>query len=63
MKGIVLLAVALVSLPAVAAAQQTELGGKVRSGREVTIPAGETVQGDLVATGGTVRVDGRVDGD
>jgi cytoskeletal protein CcmA (bactofilin family) len=61
-KGIVLLAVALVSLPA-AAAQQTELGGKVRSGREVTIPAGETVQGDLVATGGTVRVDGRVDGD
>jgi cytoskeletal protein CcmA (bactofilin family) len=63
MKGIVLLAVALVSLPAAAAAQQTELDGKVRSGREVTIPAGETVQGDLIATAGTVRVDGRVDGD
>jgi hypothetical protein len=62
MRGIVL-AVALVALPAAAAAQQTELGGKVRSGREVTIPAGETVRGDLVATGGTVRVDGRVDGD
>jgi hypothetical protein len=63
MKGIVVLAVALVSLPAAAAAQQNELGGKVRSGQEVTIPAGETVRGDLVASGGTVRVDGRVDGD
>jgi hypothetical protein len=33
MKGIVFLAVALASLPAAAATQQTELGGKVRSGR------------------------------
>jgi cytoskeletal protein CcmA (bactofilin family) len=63
MKGIMLLAVVLTSLWAPAAAQQTELGGKVRSGREVTVPAGETVQGDLIASGGTVRVDGRVDGD
>jgi cytoskeletal protein CcmA (bactofilin family) len=63
MKAMVLVAVALVSLSAPAATQQSELGGKVRSGREVTIPAGETVQGDLIASGGTVRVDGRVDGD
>jgi cytoskeletal protein CcmA (bactofilin family) len=63
MKTRVLVAVALVSLSGPAAAQQSELGGKVRSGREVTIPAGETVQGDLIASGGTVRVDGRVDGD
>jgi cytoskeletal protein CcmA (bactofilin family) len=63
MKAIVVLAVALVSLSGTAQAQQSELGGKVRSGREVTVPAGETVQGDLIATGGTVRVDGRVDGD
>src|SRR5215216_7024531 len=63
MKGIVVLAVALASLSFPAAAQQTELGGKVRSGREVTVPAGESVQGDLVASGGTVRIDGRVDGD
>jgi cytoskeletal protein CcmA (bactofilin family) len=63
MKVILFLAVALTSLPAAATAQQTELGGKVRSGREVTIPATETVQGDLVASGGTVRVDGRIDGD
>jgi cytoskeletal protein CcmA (bactofilin family) len=63
MKRIVLLAVALATLPATATAQQTELGGKVRSGREVTVPAGQTVQGDLVASGGTVRIEGRVDGD
>jgi cytoskeletal protein CcmA (bactofilin family) len=63
MKGIVFLAVALASLSAAAAAQQTELGGKVRSGREVTVPAGQTVQGDLIASAGTVRIDGRVDGD
>ena len=59
---IVILTVALALSPA-AAAQQSELGGKVRSGREVTIPANETVQGDLVASGGTVRIDGRVEGD
>jgi cytoskeletal protein CcmA (bactofilin family) len=59
---VVVLAVALTLTPGVAA-QRSELGGKVRSGREVTVPATETVQGDLVATGGTVRIDGRVDGD
>ena len=63
MRTIFLLAVALASLSTTGAAQQTELGGKVRSGQEVTIPAGETVAGDLIASGGTVRVDGRVDGD
>jgi cytoskeletal protein CcmA (bactofilin family) len=62
MKGIVLVAVALASLSATSA-QQTELGGKVRAGREVTVAAGETVQGDLIASAGTVRIDGRVDGD
>jgi cytoskeletal protein CcmA (bactofilin family) len=63
MKAILLLAIGLASLSASATAQQTELGGKVRSGREVTIPTGETVHGDLVASGGTVRIDGRVEGD
>jgi cytoskeletal protein CcmA (bactofilin family) len=62
MKVMLLLAVVLALSP-VAAAQQAELGGKVRSGRQVVIPAGQTVPGDLIATGGTVRVDGRVDGD
>ena len=63
MKALVILAIALTPLSSVAAAQQTELGGKVRRGREVVIPVGETVQGDLIAAAGTVRVDGRVDGD
>jgi cytoskeletal protein CcmA (bactofilin family) len=63
MKAILLLAVGLASLSAATTAQQTELGGKVRSGAEVTVPATETVQGDLIASGGTVRIDGRVDGD
>jgi cytoskeletal protein CcmA (bactofilin family) len=62
MKAIMVLAVALALSP-VAATQQAELGGKVRSGREVTIPAGQTVQGDLIASAGTVRINGRVDGD
>jgi cytoskeletal protein CcmA (bactofilin family) len=63
LKPIAFLALALASLSATAAAQQTELGGKVRSGQEVTVPTGETVQGDLIASAGTVRIDGRVDGD
>jgi len=64
MKALVILAIALTPLTTGAATQQTELGGKVRrAGREVVIPAGETVQGDLIASAGTVRVDGRVDGD
>jgi cytoskeletal protein CcmA (bactofilin family) len=64
MKGIAFLAVALASLsPTALAQQQTELGGKVRSGQEVVVASGETVQGDLIASAGTVRIDGRVDGD
>jgi cytoskeletal protein CcmA (bactofilin family) len=63
LKAIAFLAVALASVSATLVAQQTELGGKVRSGQTVTVPASETVQGDLIASAGTVRVDGRVDGD
>jgi cytoskeletal protein CcmA (bactofilin family) len=63
LKAIAFLAVALAALSATVVAQQTELGGKVRSGQTVTVPASETVQGDLIASAGTVRVDGRVDGD
>jgi cytoskeletal protein CcmA (bactofilin family) len=62
-KVIALAGLVLASLSATALVQQTELGGKVRSGSEVTVPASETVQGDLIASAGTVTVDGRVDGD
>jgi cytoskeletal protein CcmA (bactofilin family) len=63
MKPIALVPLALALLSAAPVAQQTELGGKLRGGQEVVIPAGETVAGDLYASAGTVRVDGRVDGD
>lgn len=45
------------------AQQQVELQGKVRRGQEVVVPAGETVNGDLIAMGGQIRIEGRVLGD
>jgi cytoskeletal protein CcmA (bactofilin family) len=59
---------ALVGLAAVlgssvALAQAAQLGGKLRAGDEVVIPSGDTVDGDLYASGGTVRVEGTVNGD
>jgi cytoskeletal protein CcmA (bactofilin family) len=47
----------------VAAAQESELGGKIRSGGQVIIAEDETVEGDLYASGGQVRIDGTVNGD
>ena len=47
----------------VAIAQESRLGGKVRAGGEIVVLAGETIDGDLYASGGQVRIDGTVDGD
>ncbi len=47
----------------VAFAQDDSLGGKVRNGQDVVIAAGETVEGNLYVSGGTVRVEGTVTGD
>ncbi|MGH2683625.1 MAG: hypothetical protein ACRDIX_10370 [Actinomycetota bacterium] len=58
-----LVGLAVVLVSSVAFAQTTELGGKLRAGGEVVVPSGETVQGDLYASGGTVRIEGTVDGD
>jgi cytoskeletal protein CcmA (bactofilin family) len=63
MKPIALIPIVLVLLSAAAVVQETQLGGKLRSGQEIVVPAGETVDGDLYASAGTIRVDGRVDGD
>jgi cytoskeletal protein CcmA (bactofilin family) len=63
MKPIALIPIALAMLSAAALAQETELGGKLRSGQEIVVPAGETVEDDLYASAGTVRIDGRLDGD
>ena len=46
-----------------ALAQEIRLGGKFRTGREVVIPAGETVTTDLYASAGFVRIEGTVEGD
>jgi hypothetical protein len=47
----------------VAMAQETQLGGKIQAGGQVTISADETVDGDLYASGGRVLIEGTVDGD
>jgi hypothetical protein len=39
------------------------LGGKFRTGDQIVVPQGETVEGDLYASGRTIRVEGIVDGD
>jgi hypothetical protein len=56
-------ALALILGSSIALAQSTQLGGKLRAGGDIEVPAGETVQGDLYAAGGTVRIEGTVDGD
>jgi cytoskeletal protein CcmA (bactofilin family) len=63
MKPIALVPLALALLSGAALTQETELGGKLRGGQDVFVPAGETVRGDLYASAGTVRIDGRVEGD
>jgi hypothetical protein len=40
----------------------SEEGDQVRVGGSVTVPAGRHVEGDVVAVGGSARVDGHVDG-
>jgi cytoskeletal protein CcmA (bactofilin family) len=56
--GLVLALIAVASVTA-----QSELGGKLRTGSTVTVPSGETVNGDLYVTGGTIAIDGDVQGD
>lgn len=46
-----------------ALAQDELLGGKLRTGDTVTVPASETVDGDLYLLAGTATMDGTVDGD
>jgi hypothetical protein len=53
----------LAMLGTAAVAGQGDLGGKLRTGNEVRVPAGETVASDLYASGGSVIVDGTVNGD
>ncbi|HWB90044.1 MAG TPA: polymer-forming cytoskeletal protein [Acidimicrobiia bacterium] len=59
---LVALVIAVVAGASVALAQ-TRLGGKIQAGDEIVVASGETIDGDLYASGGRVRVDGTVDGD
>lgn len=58
-----LIALLLLALTATFSVAADFLGGKVRTGDSVTVPAGETVDHDLYAFAGTVTVDGKVNGD
>ena len=63
--GIALLTalVLLATLATLVLAQDSLLGGKLRTGDTITVPASETVQGDLYLLAGTATMDGTVDGD
>lgn len=64
-RGVALVAALLLIVLAatVVLGQDALLGGKLRTGDTVTVPAGETVDGDLYLFAGTVTVDGDIDGD
>ena len=67
-KRLVVLAIGLAGLLAmltmgVVLAQGDQLGGKLRTGSEVTIPAGETVDHDVYVFGGTLVSNGTINGD
>lgn len=54
----------LTSVITVAVAQnETFLDGKIRTGDTISIPAGETIEGDLYIFGGQITMAGRVTGD
>jgi cytoskeletal protein CcmA (bactofilin family) len=53
----------LVFIGSSAALAQGVLGGKFRTGDQVVVARGDTVEGDLYASGRTIRVEGTVDGD
>lgn len=60
---LVLVAVLVGAGAMVAFGQESELGGKIQAGDRIVIPAEETFEGDLYASGGEVRIEGTVTGD
>jgi hypothetical protein len=53
----------LATIATAAVLAQSDLGGKLRTGQEVRVGTGETLATDLYAFGGTIVVDGTVQGD
>jgi hypothetical protein len=58
-----LVSIIVVTGASVALAQQTQLGGKLQVGGQITVASGETFDGDLYASGGRILIEGTVDGD
>jgi cytoskeletal protein CcmA (bactofilin family) len=59
----VAVAVVMSALLFALALPQGAAAAEVRRGQSISVPAGETVHNDLVATGGSVRIEGTVEGD
>jgi anti-sigma factor RsiW len=59
----VVIAVAMSALLFALALPQQGSAAEVRRGQSISVPAGETVHNDLIATGASVRIEGTVEGD
>jgi hypothetical protein len=59
----VAIAVVMSALLFALALPQQARAAEVRRGQSISVPAGETVHNDLVATGASVRIEGTVEGD
>jgi anti-sigma factor RsiW len=59
----VAIAVVMSALLFALALPQGAAAAEVRRGQSISVPAGETIHNDLVATGGSVRIEGTVEGD
>lgn len=59
----VAIAVVMSGLLLAVAVPQQAAAAEVRRGRSISVPAGETLHNDLVATGSSVRIEGTVEGD
>jgi cytoskeletal protein CcmA (bactofilin family) len=58
-----LAAILLLLATTIVLAEDSFLGGKVRAGDQVTVPASETVDGNLYIFSGTATIDGTIQGD
>ena len=61
--GLGLISLLLLLTTGVVLAQDQQLGGKLVTGSDVTIPAGETIDHDLYVFGGTLISNGTINGD
>ena len=57
------IAAVMSALALLAASPQSASAAEVRRGKSISVPAGETLHNDLVATGASVKIEGTVDGD